>query len=107
MKRTNIGSELVSALCDYLALRRHFFYRSNNVPVFDRARGAYRALPKYTMKGIPDITVVKDGRYIGIEAKAGSGRLSADQIQFKNDVERAGGTYLLARSIDDLRTKGL
>ncbi len=40
-------------------------------------------MPKYTMKGLPDIVLIKDGRYIGIEAKAGKAQLSTHQEAFK------------------------
>jgi hypothetical protein len=105
--KPNIGSELVRALCDYLALKQHFFWRSNNVPVFDKARGVFRALPKYTMKGLPDIIVIKGGRFIGIEAKAGSGRMSPDQHEFARRVMIAGADYHVVRSLDDLIKLGL
>ena len=55
------------AICDDLDLRRHLFWRANNVPVFDRTRGA---LPKYTVHGLPDIMVMKNGFFIGLEVKA-------------------------------------
>lgn len=107
MAKDNIGSELVRAICDYLALRKHFFWRSNNVPVFDRARNTFRRLPLYTMKGLPDIIVIENGRFIGIEAKAGSGRLSKEQADFGRECLRNGGDYIVARSIDDVQKAGL
>jgi hypothetical protein len=108
MARTkNIGSELVAALCDYLAMRGHFFWRSNNVPVFDKAGGFFRKLPKYTMKGLPDICVIRAGKFIGIEAKAGSGRLSPEQVEFGRLCVKNGGDYIVARSIDDVQGAGL
>ena len=100
-------SDVVASICDYLAARRHFFYRSNNIPVYDKARGAFRALPKYTPRGVPDIIVVKDGRFIGIEVKTDTGRLSPDQVEFGRQCNEHGGTYAVARSIDDVQRLGL
>jgi hypothetical protein len=106
VKRTNIGSELVRALCEYLALRGHFFWRANNVGVYDVVRGVHRKLPFGSMKGVPDLIVLKDGKFIGIEAKAGSGRLSPDQADFGR-LCKNGGEYVVARSIDDLQAVGI
>jgi hypothetical protein len=57
VKQTNIGSELVRALCGYLALRRHFFWQNNA-----GAGGFYR----FGTPGSPDIMFVRDGKFIGI-----------------------------------------
>src|SRR5712692_2438835 len=62
-------SEVQRAICDYLALRKVFFFRCNNKPIFDPTRKVFRALPKYTPKGIGDILAVKDGKAIFIEVK--------------------------------------
>jgi hypothetical protein len=106
--KPNIGSDLVRALCDYLALRGHFFWRSNNVGIYDVARGVHRKLPFGSMKGVPDIIVLaKSGQFIGIEAKAGSGRLSPDQKEFERLCVKNGGRYIVARSIDDIQAAGL
>jgi hypothetical protein len=45
-------------------------------------RGIHRKLPFGSTKGVPDIIVLKDGKFTGIEAKACSGRLSPDQAGF-------------------------
>jgi hypothetical protein len=39
-------AQIQRAICDYLALRRHFFYRNNNTPIYDATRKAFRAMPK-------------------------------------------------------------
>lgn len=100
-------SDIVTAICDYLAYRGHFFWRSNNVPVYDRTRGTYRALPKHTMKGLPDITVVKDGRYIGIEVKTKKGILSEDQAELDRQLIKHGAQYHVVHSIDEVVALGL
>jgi hypothetical protein len=52
MARTkNTGSELVRAICDYLALRKHLFWRQNTAGLY--RDGRHFALPKYSMRGIP------------------------------------------------------
>src|SRR5690349_12013588 len=100
-------SEVLRAICEYLALRKVFFFRSNNQPIFDPARKVFRALPKYTMKGIPDIIAIKDGRFIGIEVKTDKGRQSPEQKEFEQLCSKHGGKYIVVRSIDDVQAIGL
>jgi hypothetical protein len=64
-------------------------------------------MPKYAMKGVPDIIVIKDGWFIGLEVKKGSGRLSPDQRTFQNLCTENGAEYHVVRSIDDVREIGL
>ncbi|MDE2021286.1 MAG: hypothetical protein KGJ13_13205, partial [Patescibacteria group bacterium] len=75
-------SDIQASICAYLALKKHLFWRSNNVPVFDSTRDSFRALPKYTMRGLPDITVIKDGWYIGLEVKRAHTQPSPAQKDF-------------------------
>lgn len=103
MKETDIQK----AICDYLAYRKHLFWRNNNTPVYDAARQRFRAMPKYTMKGLPDIIVIKDGFFIGLEVKQPKGRQSPDQKEFQRLCKEAGGEYHLVKSIDDVRVLGL
>lgn len=55
--------------------------------------------------GIPgqsDLTgILGDGRFVGVEVKSATGRLSERQVAFKEMVERFNGVYLVARSVDD------
>ena len=106
MSRTPEG-EIVNAICEYLTLKRRFFYRNNNTPIYDPTRKLFRAMPKYTMKGIADIIVVKDGRYIGLEAKTDKGVLSEHQHEFSRNLMLAGGDYHVVRSVDDVIALGL
>jgi hypothetical protein len=59
------------------------------------------------MRGVPDIIVVKEGNFIGLEVKTDTGRLSADQVEFGRKVEAAGARYHVVRSIDDVQRLGL
>lgn len=105
MKRTE--TEIQRAICDYLKIKGHFFTRVNNVPIYDPRAKRRRALPKYTIKGFPDILVLLDGVAIGIEVKSETGKISSDQKEFKERWLSAGGSYFIARSVKDVMDRGL
>src|SRR3990172_551508 len=59
---------------------------------------------KFGLTGSADILGVADGgKFIAIEAKSDTGRLTKEQVVFRRVVERHGGLYILARSCDDVR----
>lgn len=110
MSRPNPESLIQSAICEYLAAKGVFFTRTNNIPApIKSATGkwAFRRLPKHTVPGWPDIVAIKQGHFYGIEVKGAKGTLSPAQIECKANILAAGGTFVLARSIDDVAAIGL
>ena len=69
-------TDIQRAICDYLALKRYFFWPSNTTPIYDRTLGVFRAMPKYALKGVADILLLNNGRLYGIEVKTAAGRLA-------------------------------
>lgn len=53
-------------------------------------------------KGIADLYAIKDGRQLWIEVKTPKGKQSEHQVNFQEDIERHGGVYLVASSVDDV-----
>lgn len=107
MKKTIGESEnqVIDAVCDYLALKKHLFWRANNVPVFDGKN--FRRMPKYAMKGVPDINLIINGQYIGIECKKKGGILSADQKEFEKKCRKSGSEYYVIRDFIQLKELGI
>jgi len=99
-------TDIQKSICQYLELKRYMFWRQNTIPALNK-EGKFRAMPKYSKNGIPDIIVVKQGQFIGIEVKKPKGKQSENQIKFQKELELAGGTYYIATSIDDLIKIGL
>src|SRR5437588_268891 len=62
------------------------YSRTNNMPIYDKTRGAFRSVPKYKRKGWLDICLIKDGRVYGIEVKNDTGRLSPEQEQLGKEI---------------------
>ena len=64
-------------------------------------------MPKHSRRGVPDIIVVKQGQFIGLEVKRQGTCQSPEQKAFEKDVAHAGGQYYVVRSVDDVIAIGL
>src|SRR3990167_6222466 len=87
------------AILQYLTMRRIFHWKNNTVGIYKKTTDSY--IPSQAV-GSPDIFAVKDGRIIGIEVKDIKGAQSEHQKAFQAGLEKAGGIYILARSLDDV-----
>lgn len=99
--------ETQKTILQYLNLKKYVFWRVNNGSVFDPGFGGFRKMASFSRKGVADIYVLKGGVSYFIEVKGYSGKLSEDQIEFQKDIEREGGIFILAKSIDDVLKAGL
>jgi hypothetical protein len=92
-----------SAILDYLDAKHVLAFRMNTGAV-KLASGFVR----FGVKGMADIIAFGNTRMprlprvIWIECKAAGGRQSEEQKSFQAQVEEAGHTYIVARSIDDV-----
>lgn len=88
------------AILDYLELTGVFHWRNNSGAM----RTEHGSFVRFGTAGSPDIIVVlpPHGQILGIEVKDGRGSLSAAQKAFRDALERVGGLYLVARSLDDV-----
>ena len=62
-------------------------------------------MPKYSINGVSDIILLKDGIAWFIEVKAKT-KQSEHQKEFERNVIKNGCKYIVARSIDDLIKAG-
>lgn len=102
-----LEKDIQREICEWLNTHKFFFWRSNNIPVFGMNNGGkktFRSLPKYTPKGIPDIIVIHNGKFIGLEVKRPKAKLRPDQAIFKGNVEDNGGYYHEVHSVDEVDT---
>jgi len=100
-------SDIVRSICDYLAYKKRFFWRQNTAPTFDTTQSRYRAMPAYAMRGVPDIILIRNGTFVGLEVKQATGRLSPEQRIFQEEVQKAGGEYHVVHSIEEVIALGL
>jgi len=103
-----LEKETQLAICHYLEAKQYFFWRQNNTPVFDFSTKTYRSMPKYAVKGVPDIIIILPGGKVAfIEVKRKPAKQSPEQVTFQKKVEAHGCTYILAYSLDDVVLGGL
>jgi len=100
-----LEKEIQLAICDYLALKKYFFWRQNVVPIFEK--GHFRPMPKYSKNGVPDIILINKGYFWGLEVKQPKGKQSENQKIFEDGVKKAGGHYYIVTSLDDIIALGL
>jgi hypothetical protein len=105
-------ADVLTACLDYLHLKGVLAWRSNNTGVFDPARKCFRSFRG--LKGVSDILgilprPVPDGEsglphglFLAVECKGATGRPSADQQWFLEEVTRRGGVALCVRSVREL-----
>lgn len=89
------------AVLEYLTILHVFCWRTNNIPVYDPVRKCHRSMPKFSLKGVADILgIMPDGtgRLLAIECKAPGGSLSKEQREFRDNVRRLGGVYIVIDS---------
>ena len=95
MSSTEKGTQKI--ILEYLKAKGILHWRQNS-----GSKGKY----KFTsINGISDIIAIKEGIFYGIEVKDIKGKQNENQIEFQRLLEKAGGIYILARSLDDVIEK--
>ena len=97
---------LTKAICDWINLHGYQAERINTMGV---ARTRYRtdgsvAGIQWTKgtgtAGSADISATIKGRSVKIEVKIGKDRQSEAQKRYQENIEKAGGTYIIAKDFD-------
>lgn len=101
-------AQLVRLCLDWLRAEKILAWRNNTGAM----KGSYKGKPwfvRFGRPGLPDIIAVTtvdwfyNGVFVGIECKTDTGKQSPEQCEFQKELEEAGGTYLLVRSLEDLK----
>jgi hypothetical protein len=105
-EKVKLEKDVMREVCERLTEMGLFFWRSNNVPVFSRNNGgkmAFRSLPKYTPRGLPDIMLIINGHFIALEIKRpGINFLRPEQETYRDQLMQHGGDYYVITSVDEL-----
>lgn len=97
-----LEKDIQNTICEYLEARQIFFWRTNNVPIFDATKKVFRRMPKYSRKGVPDIILIHQGEVKFIEVKRKGSKQSIEQVEFEKKCKSHGLTYILAFSLDNV-----
>jgi len=100
--------DIQKAICQYLDIRNICYWAVPNGG--SRKGGAIegaRLKATGTKSGVPDITIVHDGLYYGLEVKKPStstpkGYLSKNQKEMISKIEKAGGEVRVVYSVADV-----
>ena len=108
MVKKELEKSIQLAVCDYLSLKKHFFWRQNTTPVYDAKAGFFRPMPKYALKGVPDIILIQDGGFVVfLEIKRPGGKLSPEQVIFKDRCKEISAEYYIITDVTQLKEIGL
>ncbi|MES2287449.1 MAG: VRR-NUC domain-containing protein [Bacteroidota bacterium] len=94
--KKKLEKDIQREICEELDKKGYLFWRSNNIPVFGKNNGGkmtFRAMPKYTPKGLPDIMLVFKGQFFALEVKRPGEKLRPDQAKYRDSLEKHGGIY--------------
>lgn len=102
-------NEITQAIKKYIRFNGGYAFRVNSIGVFDPVRQVYR---RNNEKGISDLICCYKGLFIAIEIKQGYDKQSEWQKVFEQNVNKAGGIYIIVKSFeqfknffDNLKTK--
>lgn len=106
---TPLEKDVQNTICEYLKLNDFLFWRNNTIPVFSKnnaGKMAFRSMGKYALKGLPDIIIIKNGKFIGVEVKRqGINALRPEQEHFKDLCIKNNAYYVVVHSLEELQTQ--
>ena len=104
-KRKILEKDVLRVILHYLTLRKVWHRRINSgaAVVEPGGAGTKRRFLRFGAPGMPDILVrTESGTVIWIECKSPTGKLSEDQWKWKEDMEKFGDIYIVARKVEDV-----
>jgi len=81
-------SEIQKMVIEWLRWHKWFVYKNH------QTLGSY--------KGVADLTAIKNGKVWWIEIKTPAGKLSEWQKNFREDILKHGGNYVIIRDVSEL-----
>lgn len=100
--------ELTNACIDYLErLQIPYldFRRNTGLLIRDKAGGFRFGKPRLSQKGKPDLILCWRGRFVAVEFKTRTGKVSVDQKTWLDHCEFHNGVVLIPRSVDEFIKK--
>ena len=98
--KENTSNDLTKAIIHYITFKGGYAVRINTQGQWNESLNQWTK--SMTRKGTADIHACYQGRHYSIEIKVGNDRMSTDQIVTEHDVQKAGGIYICARSLESV-----
>lgn len=99
-----LEKDIQASILEYLHAKKIFCWKEHSGGLM--IDGGKRYMP-IGLKGKADILGCYRGRFLAIEVKRPSGKLSVDQYEFITQINNAGGLAFVATSIDDVILHGI
>ena len=96
--RDDSANGLTRCITAWLQLNGYFAGRVNTTGTYNQKLGRY--IHSGSKRGMADVTAVINGRHVSIEIKHGKDRIRPEQLKVKQEIEAAGGVYIIASSFD-------
>ncbi len=96
--RDDSTNDLTTSIMAYLKLMNAFGARINTQGTYDAKLKRYRY--SGSTKGMPDISAIVKGRFVGTEVKYGKDTQSDRQKVVQKQIEDAGGLYFIAKDFE-------
>ena len=96
-------TNIKDAIFQYLKAKKVFCWNVNNSAPYSPQKGVYLKPYRHSMKGVPDICGIFQGKPLFIEVKTEDGVIKDSQHTFKETSEREGALHIFARSVDDVQ----
>jgi len=95
---TLTAEQITSSILGYLHAHGFTAWAQPNRGEYDPTTQRWRPHPN-ARRGVPDILGFRraDGKFLGVEVKAGRDQLRTEQIDFLNELKAAGGLAFVAR----------
>lgn len=94
-------------IMEYLRfIPRSKFWWNKSVGVYDPVRMVFRrGRSKWEIKGVSDILGIWNGRFVAIEVKSKTGRVTTEQRAFIEEMNTLGAIAFVARCVADVRER--
>ena len=97
--RDDTTAWLTKCIVDYARLTGAFASRLNNTGIYRNGRYTRST----ARRGLPDVLITRDGMSLFVEVKVGRDRMSTWQEAVRDDQQKSGGLYYVARDFESFK----
>lgn len=95
--------QIENQIINFLRIVGVFCWKNQSTGIYDPTKKIFRRSNNYNhLRGVSDILGVVDGKFLAIEVKSESGRLTVEQKAFLQNIRAQGGIAFEARSLVDV-----